>query len=111
MTDPKEFIDKVTAAQPNEREELFEQEFPAETMERYLPNESRYSKVLGYGVTDVMVDRGVVSATFCITYIGESHQDEDGQYQDEDGDSYDYPEKEYVLGITVTEKGVEHEIV
>ena len=49
MTNPKEFIDKVTAANPDEREELFEQEFPAEAMERYLPNESRYSKVLGSG--------------------------------------------------------------
>ena len=59
-------------------------------------------------VTDVMVDIGVVSATFCITYIGESYQDEDGQYQD--GDNFSFPEKEYVIGITITDKGVELEI-
>ena len=110
MTNPTEFIVKIKATPPEEREELFEDEFPDEVLKGYLPDGCETDQLLGCHVTDIIVDGGTVSATFCLTYISRSTPDEDGQYQDEDGDNFSFPEKEYVIGITITDKGVELEI-
>jgi hypothetical protein len=110
MRNPSEFIDKMTNAPPHERENLIEREFPADALESYLPKDSPTGTLLGYSVSDIVIDGRTISANFFLLYTGEVYSDPDGQYQDDDGENYDFPEREYFLSLSISDDGVAHEL-
>jgi len=58
---------------------------------------------LGFSVDLVELDQDCIQATVFYLMIGEATLDEDGSYQNENGDSYDIDETEYFFALTITE--------
>ena len=60
-------------------------------------------KQLGFAVDEVELHESYITARIFYLMHGEAIRDEEGPYQDEDGDSFDYPETEHYFYLTITE--------
>lgn len=65
--------------------------------------------VMGYAVSDVVVEDGLVTASVYYLMKGTSYANEDGPYQDGDGESYDQEESEYTFAIYISPDGTKWE--
>lgn len=62
-------------------------------------------RIQGCSFSDVSMDEDCIEATVELLVLGDIVSDEDGPYQDEDGDSYDYEEEELTFYVTITDSG------
>lgn len=93
-----ELREKLQSVATNEREEIL-----AGFIERYDDKaEELGGQLIGFSVSDVVIDDDVVEA--CVNYlvVNGVRTNEDGDYQDEDGESYDHDELEYVFHLVIT---------
>ena len=59
--------------------------------------------LLGHGLSDVTLQTDSIEAAVLITMVGEAECDEDGEFQDEDGEGYSQSETEHYFGVTLSE--------
>ncbi len=71
-------------------------------------NELR-GEAIGFAVSDVQVEDDLVTAAVFYEMRGDCIADEDGPYQDEDGESYDQEETEHQFLISITPGGTRWE--
>jgi hypothetical protein len=71
--------------------------------------ETLKGSVMGFSVSDVTVHDDSIEATVYYVMLGDCAYDEDGPYQDNDGDSYDQDEKEYTFQFTISPSGTNWE--
>lgn len=64
-------------------------------------------RVQGFAVNDVSMETDFIQASIYVSTIGDAVQNDDGTYQDEDGDSFDYEENELTIHLTVSPSGTE----
>jgi hypothetical protein len=62
-------------------------------------------RIQGKGIRDVSVDEDSIMATAELMVLGDAVQDEDGPYQDNDGEGYDYEEDELTFYLTIDHRG------
>lgn len=93
-----ELREKLNAASPNDWENILE-----DTIEHQTNKEEEFEgRVIGFSVSDIIMDDDSVAASVFYQIIGEAKPDDDGDYQDEDGDSYDYEESEHTFLLVIT---------
>ena len=93
-----ELREKLQLVTPSEQDEIL-----AEFIERYDDKaEELGGQLIGFSVSNVVIDDDVIEA--CVNYlvVGGIESNENGDYQDEDGESYDHDDREYVFHLIIT---------
>ncbi len=105
MIDYQKLRSKLDNSPPNQWDQIVENAIEVyESKVTELPGE-----VMGSAVSDVEVDDGLVTASVYYCMLGACNADEDGPYQDCDGESYDQEESEYNFVVSITPGGTKWE--
>lgn len=105
MSDYYELKKNLDAASPSQWDQIVEDFVQNHTTKE----EELGGSVLGFAVSDVAVHDGFVDADVYYLMLGDCKYDENGPYQDEDGDFYDREEKEYHFIFTISPGGIKWE--
>lgn len=105
MIDYRKLRTKLDNSPPNQWDQIVEDAIEIyESKVDELPGE-----VTGSAVSDVEVEDGLVTASVYYCMLGDGHADEDGPYQDGDGNPYDQKESEYNFLVSITPGGTKWE--
>jgi hypothetical protein len=105
MIDYQKLRTKLDNSPPDQWDQIVEDAIEIyESKMNELPGE-----VMGSAVSDVEVEDGLVTASVYYCMLGDCKADEDGPYQDGDGESYDQEETEYTFVVCITPGGTKWE--
>lgn len=105
MSEYYELKKKLDAASPDLWDQIAEDFVQNHTTKE----EELGGRVMGFAVSDVVVQEDFVEAKVFYLMLGGCKCDENGPYQDEDGDSYDQDEKGYYFIFTISPGGIKWE--
>lgn len=105
MIDYQELRSQLDNSSSDQWEQIVE-----EAIERYESKSDELpGEVMGFAVSDVEVEDDLVTASVFYNMRGDCVADENGPYQDDDGESYDQEETEYFFLLSITPGGTQWE--
>jgi len=82
-------------------------------LEKYIRENSKDHKLIkyldDYSIGDYKLEEEYIFVEIFGMHFGEPYMDDAGAYQDENGDSYDYPETEIHVSIQIEPNGISWE--
>lgn len=96
---------KLEAANPNEWDRILSAEIDDDSS----IDEKLSGKIMGLDVRDIILTDDSIEATVHFTAFGGQEYSEDGEHQDEDGNSFEFKEVEYEFMLTISPDGTRWE--
>lgn len=109
MSDYKELIERVIASNASDHDDILRDFLDTHEIDKIRDRFASGLKCIGLDVTDVTIDESAITAILYTNWTGDAIPSDEGSYQDEDGDNFDYDEEEKSFCITITNTRIEYE--